>query len=309
LIVATGVGAGLFVLLVLVLLLILLSRGCSTGEGGGGGQSAGGEGAGSGTGFGDASGPGAGKGPVQKTGAGAESKQAGSPVPDTSRRRKVGTDQSGSSTTPGEGPPAPPPEAVTVRPLATAPSAASGDTADELGGGGGGGGSPGTSEFFGVKAKGTRFVYIVDCSGSMSGPPFQKACAELIASIEDLTPGQQFFVMFFDNNTYAQFHPKEENALVAATKKNKERLRKWVQLRATGGGTFPGDALIRGLDLKPSAMFLLTDGDFDPQVVDEVRRHNKTKVMINTIAFMNSGGETLLQEIAKDSKGTYRFIP
>jgi hypothetical protein len=82
---------------------------------------------------------------VQKAGAGAESKQAGSPIPDSSPEKKVGTQQSGTSTTPGEGPPAPPPEAVTVRPLATAPSAAPGDTADEIGGGGGGGGGDGNS--------------------------------------------------------------------------------------------------------------------------------------------------------------------
>lgn len=308
-IIATGVGAGLVALLVLVSLLILLSRGCATGDGGGGGRSTGGKGAGSGTGFGDGSGPGAGDGPVQKAGAGADAKRAGTPRPDSSTQRKVGTNQSGSSATPGDGPPAPPPEAVTVRPLATAPSAAPGDSADEIGGGSGGGGSPGTSEFFGVKAKGTRFVYIVDCSSSMSGPPFQKACAELIASIEDLTPRQQFFVMFFASSTFAQFHPAEENELIRASKANKERLQEWVKSRAPGGGTYPGDALIRGLDLKPDAIFLLTDGAFSSAIVDKVRDYNKKRIIIHAIAFTNLSGAPLLQQIAKENNGTYRFVP
>ncbi len=307
-----GVGAGLTALLVLLLLLILLSRGCATGSGGNGGLSTGGEGTGSGSGVGGGSGSGTGDGPSKQAGAGADAKQAGTPTKaEQHAPERAGSPQDGASAASGDGPPSSPPpdNVVTIGPLTTTPAPARGDMADAVGGGGGGGGSPGSSEFFGVKAKGTRFVYIVDCSGSMTGPPFQKARDELIASIEELTPTQKFFVMFFSDGTFAQFHPKEGNALIPANKRNKLKLRKWVQSCVAGGGTFPGDALLRGIDLKPHVIFLLTDGGFAANVVDDVRRHNTTEVVINTIAFMNTSGEALLKRIANENGGVYRFVP
>ena len=57
-------------------------------------------------------------------------------------------------------------------------------------------------------------------------------------------------------------------------------------------------------------MFFLTDGELPDagDVQDMLRRRNKDRVVIHTIAFENSDGEATLQAIAKENGGTYRFV-
>jgi hypothetical protein len=57
---------------------------------------------------------------------------------------------------------------------------------------------------------------------------------------------------------------------------------------------------------------LLTDGEFDPGVLFDIQAWNKgrkLRIPIHTIAFVSSAGEPLLQEIAKQTGGKYRFVP
>src|SRR5262249_49573537 len=57
-------------------------------------------------------------------------------------------------------------------------------------GSGAGSGNEGT-EFFGVRSSGRHFVYVVDCSSSMSGPPFDRARKELLDSVSNLRSTQK----------------------------------------------------------------------------------------------------------------------
>lgn len=173
---------------------------------------------------------------------------------------------------------------------------------------GAGQGHEGT-EFFGIRSSGRHFVYVVDNSGSMSGEPFNRAIRELHNSISKLKPNNNFYVLFFNSAPICQFSeigpPK---SMIAATKKNRERLQQWINSVSAGGGTNPEEALLWAIDLEPSAIYFLTDGIFDPQAAQNVTAANKTKkVQIHTIAFMNNAGEGLLKQIAKDNRGKYTF--
>jgi Mg-chelatase subunit ChlD len=187
---------------------------------------------------------------------------------------------------------------------------AAGPPGDAAGTGKGAGDGAAGSEFFGVKADGTRFVYIVDCSGSMAGRPFQKACEELKDSVHKLRGDQAFYVYFFSSLTFPMFDSNQpERNLLPATAANVAKLDAWVDGTSARGGTEPQDALLQALELKPEAIFLLTDGSFDANVVDAVRAANRDGVVINTIGFMNPAGEQLLKQIAEQNRGTYRFVP
>jgi hypothetical protein len=172
------------------------------------------------------------------------------------------------------------------------------------------GAAGGTAQFFQIQGKGRRFAYVVDCSGSMAGDPFDKACAELRRSIEALKSGQSFFVVFFDSGEYPQFHPRAGEGLLRASPANKRRLREWVSgFVMPGGGTDPRVALLQALALRPDAIYLLSDGEFDPDIALQVRQQNRRRTAIHTISFMNRAAEPLLRRIASENKGSYRFVP
>lgn len=168
----------------------------------------------------------------------------------------------------------------------------------------------GSAEFFEIVGTGRRFAYVVDCSGSMSGAPFSKACAELQRSIDQLNSGQSFFVVFFDHAEYPQFYPEISPGLVRASAENKHRLREWIAaFPLPGGGTDPSAALLRALSLEPDAIYLLSDGVFPAETAALVRAKNRKQCAIHAVAFMTREAETLLKNIARQNRGTYRFVP
>jgi Mg-chelatase subunit ChlD len=187
----------------------------------------------------------------------------------------------------------------------------------------GGPGKEGT--FFGVRAKGRKFVYIVDCSGSMSGGPFSRVCDELVSSIKDLTKKQSFYVLFFNESSIPMFG-LQDSKMMLAKDKNIAKLENWVLDFRVDGGTDPTEALQNALAMDPDAIFFLTDGEIPQEIPLMLMKLNKqmkppssksaktkstlmTVVPINTIGFENSSGELILKLIAKENDGEYRFIP
>jgi Mg-chelatase subunit ChlD len=170
-------------------------------------------------------------------------------------------------------------------------------------------GASGESEFFGIQAKGKKFVYVVDCSGSMNGQRFDEARAELLESVSGLGEDQSFFVYLFNNQSYAMYSPDIASAMTPATTPNIAKLERWVSGRQAGGGTEPLDALTQAIDMRPDAIYLLTDGQFSAAVVGEIQKRNRNKVVIHTIAFVDPSGEWLLKQISSQNGGLHRFIP
>jgi len=185
------------------------------------------------------------------------------------------------------------------------------------GSGGGTGGGSGTGHgpgigagFFGTKGAGKSFIYVVDMSGSMYGDRFSRAKAELVKSINKLTPEQKFYVFFFNDRTFPLFEPKPAKGMIPASKSNKERASRWIGLRRAESTTNPNYALQQALEMKPEVIFLLTDGELDePEAVRQmIRNNNKSNVVIHTIAFENEEGGLTLEAIAKENNGIYRFV-
>lgn len=185
---------------------------------------------------------------------------------------------------------------------------------------GGGDGDTGLAEFFGVSGYGGSFVYVVDMSGSMSEQgKYERARYELIRSIENLSDKQKYFVIFYNDGWY----PMDADEPVLATPEQVEKTRRWVENVWPGGGTVPLPALLFALELKPDAIYFLSDGQFDPGTVRRLRDQNPPRtrgrrrsaadaprpIPIHTIAFVNRETVGIMRTIARDSDGKFRFVP
>jgi hypothetical protein len=138
-------------------------------------------------------------------------------------------------------------------------------------GGGVPGGPPGEAIFFGARSKGDRFVFVVDNSSSMKGGRLDAAIAELLNTVNGLSPRQSFYVIFVSDQTYPMFFPDRSPDMVPATPPNIQRLVAWLPNAILASGN--NRELIKAMDmaaaLRPHAVFLLWDGDM--KYSDKVR--------------------------------------
>jgi Mg-chelatase subunit ChlD len=163
-----------------------------------------------------------------------------------------------------------------------------------------------TIEFMNARAFGSRFVYVIDKSGSMSGQRLEHAKNELLNSLSQYSAETAFFIIFYDTDTYEM--PASE--LLPATPENLEDCTKWIRGVKAGGKTNPAKAIIRAMDLAPDAVFLLSDGLFHDSFPAMIQALNDTDnpVVINTIAFMSDEGSDVLTKIAEQNSGQYVFV-
>ncbi len=173
---------------------------------------------------------------------------------------------------------------------------------------GGGGDGSGGAEFFGIGGKGASFVYVVDMSGSMNEEgKWERACAELLRSISHLTENQRYYIIFYNDG----WLPMAADKPLLATAKQIDRTKRWVNRLWPGGGTFPLEALQHALSLEPDAVYFLSDGRFDPAVIEWLRVENPAshgQIPIHTIAFVNQETIGIMRQIAKQSGGKFRFV-
>ena len=162
--------------------------------------------------------------------------------------------------------------------------------------------------FFGIRANGNRFVYVVDCSGSMAGGGLVNAKKELKRSIKELGSKQSFSVYFFATDSFPMFFPQSNPTPLAATPDNKLKVFRWIDNFDESGGTEPESSLLAALQLEPDAIYLLTDGAFLNSTIDTVSRANVDSKAIHAIGFNSRGGETLLKDLARKNRGVYRFV-
>lgn len=168
------------------------------------------------------------------------------------------------------------------------------------------GAATGTASFFGLKAQGSKFVFVVDRSGSMRGPKLQAAKDELIRSLRGLAPNMKFYIFFYDES----FMPMPSDHLVPADEHNRAFFEKWIKGIPSGGGTNPAPAMAQALRFQPDAIWLLSDGLFPPYAADLIRNENpNAHTQIHSIAFYDNRGEPILRKIAEENRGHYRFVP
>lgn len=172
--------------------------------------------------------------------------------------------------------------------------------------------TPGTS-FFGARGNGRKFVYVIDCSGSMSDrQTFAKARAELHASLEALPQTALVQVIFYNDQSHAL--GGDGNGLVRNSSDLRRRINQLSRSIVPGGGTHHVSALEMALDFDADAIFWLTDAD-EPYLssteLRQLNRRNHRRVPIHAIEFGYGpalSADNFLVRAAKVSGGEYRYL-
>lgn len=177
-------------------------------------------------------------------------------------------------------------------------------------------GSKGTS-FFGIESSGDRLVFVVDCSGSMGYERrFQRAIYELSQSLRLMERNQQFLVVLYNDGVFPMLDtPLFETRPIVATEKNIERVMRWVKAQRPVGSTYPSRALQGSLEVKPSSIFFLSDGELNDDTIGMLRRMNVSnsatgarKVPIHTVTLGSTGiGAGMMKVIAEENDGQFAW--
>lgn len=212
------------------------------------------------------------------------------------------------------------PPLVDPVPVSANSGASPSDAAEHANGNASSGNAAPRGSFFGINAHGHEFVYVLDMSGSMEGRRFRRATTELQRSVSELQPSQNFYVILFDDAAVQMFNgqglrPKS----LPATADNKEKLSHWLSTAFRGGGTDPREALRIALRMKPSAIFMLSDGKFNgkknkgPSLVHgnsdafSIVEAAAANVPIHAIAFENATSCENMKRLAEMTNGAYKF--
>lgn len=198
-------------------------------------------------------------------------------------------------------------------------------TADGGSGGGTGGGSGdgvgngsgknGGTSFFGQRATGVRFLYLLDASGSMQDyNALGVAKAELLASLAQLDTEQQFQVIFYSERCYPMDHPDGRSQYFTATDINRTKASQFVRGISPLEGTRHLEALLMALNYKPDVIFFLTDAG-EPRLsagdLDKIRKRNGEKSQIHTIEFGKHANlnidSNFLKRLARENRGGYVY--
>ena len=163
------------------------------------------------------------------------------------------------------------------------------------------------TSFFGIRARGQFFVYVLDQSGSMiDDDRLTRAKIELRRSVAALQPPQRFEVIFYnDDATPMPGVPVPRTA----DQRTKDQLASWLHLIGPDGGTEPRSAVTLALALRPDAVFLLSDGDYPKGTVEAIARANPRKIPIHCVDLTGGLAGDHLQRIARDSGGQYASKP
>lgn len=166
--------------------------------------------------------------------------------------------------------------------------------------------------FFGIRADGRRFVYLVDCSRSMNHPHdsqwktrFRRLKFEILKSVGAMTADQEFFIIFFSDGA----HPMPAATLQPATPWAKQRYLKWMAGRVADGDTEPREALTLALRLQPDVIYFLTDGSFNYRTNEFLKKLRQKRTAIHTFCFGDRAGEEILRFVAQNNGGEYHFVP
>src|SRR5271165_6763231 len=155
------------------------------------------------------------------------------------------------------------------------------------------------TSFFGLRARGQFFVFVVDQSGSMiDDDRLTRAKIELRRSVFALQPPQRFEVIFYND----QATPMPGGPLPRlADQRTKDQLTSWLHLIGPDGGTEPRSAVGQALALRPDAVFLLSDGEYPEGTVEAIARANPRKIPIHCVDLTGGQAGDHLQRIARDS--------
>ncbi len=183
--------------------------------------------------------------------------------------------------------------------------------------------------FFGAEAVGSKFVYVVDISLSMDArnmERYRRAKNELLRSVSNLTSEQSYVVLLFSWRTQMKGFERPPVWIKAENNHDKD-LARWLNNTTLSSGTDPRDALSLAKAMQPDAIFLLSDGQFNhpntpsletgwllpngershQSVADGIAAH-MSSIPIHSIAFENPFTKDSMEQIAKLSGGSFRYV-
>ena len=166
---------------------------------------------------------------------------------------------------------------------------------------------------FGVKAEGSKFVYVLDRSGSTEGKLLAAAKAQILASIEKIDDLHQFQLVVYNERPKA-FNPAGPNGQLAfGTDENRAEVKRFLDTIEAGGGTDHAAALSLAIRMRPDVIFLLTDGDKPFVTARELARIDRLGpgITIHTIQFgegPHSDANGWMRKLARQSGGEYKYV-
>jgi hypothetical protein len=180
--------------------------------------------------------------------------------------------------------------------------------------GGGRRGSYGTAPFFGIWDAGARFVYVIDCSGSMySYNAMQAAKNELLSSLASLKRSQQFQIVFYNlEQRWMKAPGKTDFQYFPASASNRRLAAQFIAEVQPDGGTLHLPALKLALRLHPDVIYFLTDAGepaMKPEEMEQIREANAGLSRIHCIQFgMNDNAAAdFLRKLAADNNGDFAY--
>ena len=165
------------------------------------------------------------------------------------------------------------------------------------------------AELRGLQRQSMEMVFVVDCSGSMSGKPLDQAKAAILSGLNHLEPGDTFQVVRFSDRA-SQFGTKP----VAANANNVAAAKEHVRGLSANGGTQMIRGLRNALDFPhdPSrfrVVTFLTDGYIgnDREIIGEVRKRLGDS-RIFSFGVGSSVNRLLLERMASEGRGAAAFL-
>ncbi|MCA9036028.1 MAG: hypothetical protein KDA91_12910 [Planctomycetaceae bacterium] len=173
---------------------------------------------------------------------------------------------------------------------------------------------PGQTAFMDIADSGSKFVYVIDVSASMSeGNRLQVATSQLKASLRLLQPNQQFQVIFYSEGTH-RLRLKPPRDMYFATPVNVMLAGTAVDREQPENGTEHKPALLEALSLEPDVIYFLTDGR-EPALYPADLRDIKSLAGRTTIHVVEFGSGAIsdrstswLEILARQSNGQYRLF-
>ncbi|WP_372717181.1 VWA domain-containing protein [Novipirellula sp.] len=150
-------------------------------------------------------------------------------------------------------------------------------------------------------------VYVLDCSSSMTGKRFAKVQSAIVDAVSQMNAKQMFALLLFNTEALQICGGGYRNAGAAGA----AVLAQELTMIAPSGGTNPSNALLLAIQLKPDAVVILSDGEFETSIVERVTQLNRRggkNTQINCVA-IGSQVVTLQKLATLNGPGNYVEVP
>lgn len=172
----------------------------------------------------------------------------------------------------------------------------------------------GKIRFLGATDSGATFVYVIDCSGSMGDyDALEYAKAELLTSLQALTPAQKFQVIFYSEKAYPLNLSGSGTKMVPGTDVNRNKAKQQISAAEPLVGTRHMPALLAALKYDPDVIFLLTDAQdvsLQRNELEQIKRQNHSNARIHCTEFGKGTelkGDNSFKQLARQNNGTHSY--